>query len=172
VISISERSYVFIGDDAMFSQSVVIRTADPHLIFDCESGQRINPTKPVIIGDHVWLGQEVNVLKGVTIGSGSILAAGAMITKTLPSNAVAGGNPARVIKTGVFWSRTTVHAFRPLDTEASQHMSPTQFTYLPDNTDVLTHLRSRLTSETTAQQRNDFLLEFDSLLTHGRLAVA
>jgi acetyltransferase-like isoleucine patch superfamily enzyme len=54
--------------------------------------------KPVIIDDNVWIGANVIILKGVHIGSGSILAAGAVITKDVPPGCVAAGNPARVVK--------------------------------------------------------------------------
>lgn len=54
--------------------------------------------KPVIIEDNVWLGYNVTVLPGVTIGKGSIIGAGAVVTKDIPPNSIAVGNPAKVIK--------------------------------------------------------------------------
>lgn len=54
---------------------------------------------PVEIGDHVWVGFGVVILKGVRIGQGAILAAGSVITKDIPAWSVAAGNPARVIRT-------------------------------------------------------------------------
>lgn len=53
---------------------------------------------PVVIGDRVWLGQDVCVLPGVTIGEGAIIAASAVVTKDVPPYCVAAGNPARIIK--------------------------------------------------------------------------
>lgn len=53
--------------------------------------------KDVIIGNNVWLGAHVVVLPGVTIGDGVIVAAGAVVTKDIPSNVVVGGVPAKVI---------------------------------------------------------------------------
>ncbi|MDE5842315.1 MAG: acyltransferase [Muribaculaceae bacterium] len=53
---------------------------------------------PVIIEDRVWLGQNVCVMPGVTIGEGAIVAAGAIVTKDVPPYCVVGGNPARIIK--------------------------------------------------------------------------
>lgn len=55
-------------------------------------------TKPIIIGDNVWLGFEVVVLKGVTIGEGAIIGAKSVVTRDIPAWAVAAGNPAKVIR--------------------------------------------------------------------------
>jgi acetyltransferase-like isoleucine patch superfamily enzyme len=55
-------------------------------------------TAPVIISDNVWIGMNATILKGVTIGENSVVAAGAVVTKSVPSNVVVAGNPAVVIK--------------------------------------------------------------------------
>ena len=55
-------------------------------------------SKPVRIGERVWLGAHVTVLKGVSIGDGSIVGAGSVVTKSLPADVIAVGNPARVIR--------------------------------------------------------------------------
>jgi lipopolysaccharide O-acetyltransferase len=62
-------------------------------------GSRGLSTKPVAIGDNVWLGEGVCVMAGVTIGSGSIIGASSVVTKNIPPNSIAVGSPARVIKT-------------------------------------------------------------------------
>lgn len=54
--------------------------------------------KPIEIMDNVWLGMNVHVLKGVTIGENSIIGAGSIVTKDIPANVVAAGNPCKVIK--------------------------------------------------------------------------
>jgi acetyltransferase-like isoleucine patch superfamily enzyme len=56
-------------------------------------------TKPVVIGDDVWIGANSVILPGVTIGSHCVVAAGAVVTKDVPSNTVVGGIPAKVLKT-------------------------------------------------------------------------
>lgn len=56
-------------------------------------------TKPIVIGDNVYIGNNVIILPGVTIGNNVIIGAGAVISKSIPSNSVAVGVPARIIKT-------------------------------------------------------------------------
>lgn len=55
-------------------------------------------TKPVIIEENAWIGTHVVILPGVTIGKGSVIGAGSVVTKNIPSNSVAAGNPAKVIR--------------------------------------------------------------------------
>jgi len=56
-------------------------------------------TAPVKIGDNVWIGMNAVILKGVTIGENSVVAAGAVVTKSVEPNAIVAGNPAQVVKT-------------------------------------------------------------------------
>jgi len=61
-------------------------------------GNEPEEIKPIIIEDDVWIGCRVIVLPGITIGSGSVVAAGSVVTKSVPANALVAGNPAIVIK--------------------------------------------------------------------------
>lgn len=111
-LALSEYQNVILGDECLFSFGIWIRTADPHLIYDCESMKRINPSKGVFIGDHVWIGQNAIILKGTMIGSGSIIGAASVCSgKKLMSNCSYGGNPIRLIRKGVFFDRTCVHSW-------------------------------------------------------------
>lgn len=56
---------------------------------------------PIIIGKNVWIGEYVRICKGVKIGDGAIIAANAVVTKDVPANSVAAGNPARIVKTDI-----------------------------------------------------------------------
>jgi len=60
--------------------------------------QPINPAKEVILGDNVWLGRNVVVLPGITIGSGSIVGANSVVTKDIEANSIVGGVPAKIIR--------------------------------------------------------------------------
>ncbi len=94
-----------IGDDCMFSEGIFIRTSDSHAIVTVDTGERINPARDVVIGRHVWMGRDVKINKGVSIGDGCVIAHGSVVVKDVPANCVIGGNPGRVIKEGVTWSR-------------------------------------------------------------------
>jgi acetyltransferase-like isoleucine patch superfamily enzyme len=59
---------------------------------------RTGPDAPVTIEENVWLGANVTVLKGVTIGENTLVATGSLVTRSLPPNVVAGGMPAKVLK--------------------------------------------------------------------------
>ncbi len=95
-VRISAAQSIRIGDNCMFAANVYISDSDWHGIYN-----RIRPfrcTKPVVLDDNVWLGESVIVNKGVSIGKNSVIGAGAVVTKDIPANVIAAGNPARVIK--------------------------------------------------------------------------
>lgn len=97
------ESYINIGNKVMFGPNVTLVTGDHN---SRVPGQYMKDTKlkepeddqPITIEDDVWLGCGVIVLKGVTIGAGSIIAAGSVVTKDVPMNSIARGVPAKVIK--------------------------------------------------------------------------
>ena len=88
-----------IGFDVSISHDVTIMDSDAHNI---EREDYIS-TKPIKIGNHVWIGSRAMVLKGVTIGDGAVIAAGAVVTKDVPANSMAAGNPAKIIKENIRW---------------------------------------------------------------------
>lgn len=60
-------------------------------------------SKPISIGDHVWIGLNATILKGVTIGEGSVIAAGSVVVKDVPAHTLVGGIPAKVLKENIEW---------------------------------------------------------------------
>lgn len=90
---------VEIGRDCAIGRDVVIRSFDGHTI--CKEGYNIS--EPIRIGNHVWIGQGATILKGVTIGDGAIIASGALVTKDVPTKALVGGLPAKIIQEDVDW---------------------------------------------------------------------
>ena len=90
---------ITIGEDVKISEEVIIRDSDNHSIL--KDGYQ--KTKPIHIGNHVWIGLRATILKGVTIGDGAVIAAGAVVTKDVPSKALVAGVPARVIRDNINW---------------------------------------------------------------------
>lgn len=91
---------ITIGDDVMMGPRVTIHSRN-HRTDDVTrpmNTQGFEEDEPVVIGDDVWIGSNVTILPGVHVGSGSILAAGAVVTKDVPPYSVAGGVPAKVLR--------------------------------------------------------------------------
>ncbi len=91
-----DQGGITIGDGAMIGHNVVLATIN-HDLLPCN--RRKNHYAPVRIGAHVWIGSNATVLPGVTVGEWSVVAAGAVVSKDVPPFTVAGGVPAKVIKT-------------------------------------------------------------------------
>ena len=103
-LAVTEGTSLWIGKKCLFSQNVIIRTGDSHSILDAETGLRVNPAKNVKICDHVWVGNGVTILKGSVIQSDSVVAANALVTgKDYYGGMVYGGNPAKVLRSGIQW---------------------------------------------------------------------
>lgn len=100
---------ITVGKDCMFSNEIEVRTGDSHSIIDELTKERINYAENVALGDHVWVGAKATILKGVNIGSNSIISTGAIVTSDIPANSIAAGIPAKVIKTGVNWLRKRIY---------------------------------------------------------------
>lgn len=101
---------VTIGNYVMVSSDVYIQDSNGHAVDPMErrrdflttSGGRhvlVSDSKPIVIGDDVWIGRRVMIMKGVTIGNASIVGAGSVVTHDVPEYSVVGGNPAKVVKT-------------------------------------------------------------------------
>lgn len=96
---------VSIGKDCMFATAILIRTSDEHSIKDLFTDEILNFNEDVTIGDHVWMCDNVLILKGANVGNNSIIGARSLVTGILPDNALCGGVPARVIRENVFWEK-------------------------------------------------------------------
>lgn len=90
-------TYVKIGSRSMFGPNVQIYTAT-HPLDHVERSSGVEFAKPISIGEDVWIGGSVVVCPGVTIGDRSVIGAGSVVTKNIPSDVFAAGNPCRVIR--------------------------------------------------------------------------
>ena len=96
-LTILDEAFVTIGDDCFIGPNVSIYTAC-HSTNPVERNTRREWARPVTIGNSVWIGGDVTILPGVTIGDNCTIGAGSVVTRDIPANTVAAGNPARVIK--------------------------------------------------------------------------
>ena len=102
---VNERSQILsyslieIGSDCAIGCDVIIRDYDFHKL-DMDSYE---VSKPIHIGNHVWIGQRAMILKGVSVGDGAVVAAGAIVTRDVPANCLVAGVPAKVIREHVNW---------------------------------------------------------------------
>lgn len=94
-VHISVKREVKIGDHVRIGPYTLIMDSDFHDVYEREKEGKKGPVE---IGDNVWIASKVTILKGVKIGKGSMIAAGSVVTKDVPSYSLAAGVPARVIK--------------------------------------------------------------------------
>ena len=120
VVHIGPGSRLAIGEKSYFNDGSTIAagsTAGVSIGRDCsisfgvtiidDDGHGFGPppySSPIVIEDRVWIGCNATVLKGVTIGKGSVVAAGAVVTKSCPPRSLLAGVPAKVIREGVEWT--------------------------------------------------------------------
>lgn len=92
---------VSIGERCAIARGLNLRDSDVHEILI--DGKIINEPEPVEIQDGVWIGSNVTIKKGVTVGEGSVIASNSVVTHDVPSNSLAAGIPAKVIKQDITW---------------------------------------------------------------------
>lgn len=98
-----ERKNIIVGNDCLFSFNVYLYTSDPHLLYDFY-GRRINQSKNILVGDHVWIGQNSLILKGAKLGSGCVVGGNSVITSgPKKSNCIYAGNPGKKVKSDVYF---------------------------------------------------------------------
>lgn len=97
-LNLSCFEHIEIGDGVAISEHVTIRDSD-----NVRTGAH-SPTRPVRIGNKVWIGLNATILAGVTVGDGAMVAAGAVVTRDVPPRALVAGVPAVIKKTDVHWT--------------------------------------------------------------------
>ena len=94
---ILDTSPVHIGENVFIAPGVCIACAG-HPIISEQRKEGILTSKPITIGDNVWIGANSTICDGVTLGDGCVIGAGSVVTKDIPSNTIAVGNPCRVLR--------------------------------------------------------------------------
>lgn len=103
-----EGSKILIGEDCMLSNGVQIRSTDSHSIVNM-NGDRINPARDVVIGDHCWIGLQSILLKGTALEPHCVVGAGAVCGKRYgKANCIIAGNPAKIVRENIDWDRKFV----------------------------------------------------------------
>ncbi len=94
---------IHFGDDCRLSWDILVMDTDEHPLYDKEH-KRINPDKPIIVGNHVWIGCKCVLLKGAEVPDNTVLAAGTLLTSAFSGEQqVIGGNPPSILKREVRW---------------------------------------------------------------------
>lgn len=103
IVNVGTGNKVEIGENCLFSDHIEIWASDTHSIFN-KKNEQINKEKPIIIGNDVWIGSRVIILKGTEISNGAIVGMGAIVSKNVPEKSISVGVPNRVIKDNVHWT--------------------------------------------------------------------
>lgn len=93
------KNHIEIGEHCLIGERVKISDSNNHSL----NYEGFKKSAPVIIGNHVWICNDSIILSGVKIGSGSVVAAGSVVTKDVPNNTVVAGVPAKVIRENTTW---------------------------------------------------------------------
>lgn len=96
-LTLVDDTHIYIGDYTMIGPNVTIATAS-HPILPELRDKNLQYNMPVHIGKSVWIGAGVIIVPGVTIGEGTVIGAGSVVTKDIPANVVAVGNPCRILR--------------------------------------------------------------------------
>lgn len=96
-VTMVDDTHIYVGDCTMFGPNVVVATAGHPILPELrEQGYQYNA--PVHIGKNCWIGAGALIMPGITIGDNVVIGAGSVVTKDIPSNTVAVGNPCRVLR--------------------------------------------------------------------------
>ncbi len=96
-LTLVDDTHIYVGNCTMFAPNVTVATAG-HPIAPCLRKYGIQYNAPVRIGKNCWIGAGALIMPGVTIGDNTVIGAGSVVTKDIPSNVVAVGNPCRVMR--------------------------------------------------------------------------
>lgn len=100
-LSAKDECTLSIMDKCALSRNVKVMTSDGHNIY--HNDRIINTAKDIVLEQHIWVADNVTILKGVTVGRDSVLGINSTVSKDIPANTVAVGSPAKVTKTNITW---------------------------------------------------------------------
>lgn len=103
MVNVGSGCAITIGEGCMFADHIELWASDTHSIYN-DKLEIVNHEAPITIGDKVWVGCRVIVLKGISIGDGSVIGMGTTVTRDVPEHVISVGNPNRTVKEGISWS--------------------------------------------------------------------
>ena len=159
-INIQESQNVIIGAECSLSSGVNIRTADIHPIYDNQTKQRFNYAQSVFIGDHVWIGHLAYISRGVKIGSGAIVDNYSFVPHNarIHSNSLVVGNPVRVEKDNVFFTKEFLGYHTAEDSLNTQDYKSDVFIYEFINQETLNlNQIDKILKELNVEDRLEFI---------------
>ncbi|MBO5668091.1 MAG: acyltransferase [Lentisphaeria bacterium] len=96
--------HIRLGDNCLFGPGSKIVASDGHPIYDITTGEVLNRSKDIEIGDHVWMTTGITIFKGVKIADNTVIASNSIVTKSCSvPNAIYGGTPAKLLKENINW---------------------------------------------------------------------
>ncbi|MDR2410474.1 MAG: acyltransferase [Bacteroidales bacterium] len=107
MVCMGNKNKINIGEDCMFADNIELWNTDSHAIKNIK-GVTINPSKPVHIGNKVWVGKNSTILKGVNIGNGVVVGINSLVTQDLPPYSICIGSPAKAIQNNIAWERNFI----------------------------------------------------------------
>lgn len=104
---VAVNSNILVGRDGLWSDEILAQGFDQHGVLDPQTMTLMNRNRrDIVVGDHVWIGRRATLMPHIKIEEGAIIGTGALVTKSVPAFSAAAGNPAKVIRQPVTWSRS------------------------------------------------------------------
>lgn len=108
IVCMGVHNKILIGEENMFADNIEIWNTDTHPIYDT-SGALLNPSKPIEIGNHIWVGKKVCILKGSVISDNAVIGMASVISgQNIHSNTLNVGSPIRCIRNNINWKRNFI----------------------------------------------------------------
>ncbi|MCL2481867.1 MAG: hypothetical protein FWF43_00320 [Propionibacteriaceae bacterium] len=161
--TVGEHSNVLMGSGGRVASRVQLVTSDQHPLYDMTSMTRINPSRSVLVGDKVWLGKDSLIMKGTQLGTGSTVAARALVAgKRVPSYSLWGGVPAQQLREHVFSLGLYVDSLTPQETErvATQDSNYVFSKFHEQRTLNFDEVDGQIRSLTDIDEKISFLMQF------------
>ena len=138
-MDVQEHQNLIIGDECIIGSNTTFKTSDGHIIYDANSKNRINHSKSICVGDHVWLGYQSYICKGTVIGSGAIIDNNSYVSSNsiISSNNLYSGNPLHLVKEDVFFTNEYTGNFTDEDSLNFNEYNSRLFIFSRNSNDLL-----------------------------------